>query len=33
MPFPVQAIKIDAFADTFNPIRPNQALGGQTPAE
>ena len=24
---------IDAFADEFNTIRPNQALGGQTPAE
>ncbi len=29
MPFPVNAIQIDA----FNTIRPNQALGGQTPAE
>ncbi len=33
MPFPAKAILIGAFADAFNTIRPNQALGGQTPAE
>ena len=33
MPFPVKAIRIDGLAYAFNTIRPNQALGGQTPAE
>ncbi len=33
MPIPVQAIQIDGGADASNTIRPNQALGGQTPAE
>ncbi len=33
MPFPVKAIRIDGGAIEFNTIRPNQALGGQSPAE